>query len=125
MAKEYLYRGKTIDELKAMDIDTFAKLVPSRERRKIKRGFTDVEKKLIETLKQKNSAKTHCRDMIVLPQMVGKTIKIHSGKEWVTVDIMPEMIAHRLGELALTRRMVKHSAPGIGATRSSAALSVR
>jgi len=109
-----------------MDLDEFAKLVPSRERRKMKRGFTEMEKKLLESVrKDEKEIKTQCRDMIVLPQMVGKTIKVHSGKEWVMLIIAPEMLAHRLGEFALTRRQVRHSAPGIGATRSSASLSVR
>jgi len=39
--------------------------------------------------------------------------------------IEPEMIGHYLGEFAGTRKGVSHSAPGIGATRSSAALSVK
>ena len=126
MAKEFLYRGKTIQDIQKMDLDEFAKLVPSRERRKIKRGFTEMEKKLLESVrKDEKEIKTQCRDMIVLPQMVGKTIKVHSGKEWVMLIIAPEMLAHRLGEFALTRRQVRHSAPGIGATRSSASLSVR
>ncbi|MBS3147871.1 30S ribosomal protein S19 [Candidatus Woesearchaeota archaeon] len=126
MAKEFLYRGKTIQDIQKMDLDEFAKLVPSRERRKMKRGFTEMEKKLLESVrKDEKEIKTQCRDMIVLPQMVGKTIKVHSGKEWVMLIIAPEMLAHRLGEFALTRRQVRHSAPGIGATRSSASLSVR
>ena len=126
MAKEFLYRGKTIQDIQKMDLDEFAKLVPSRERRKIKRGFTEMEKKLLASVsKDEKDIKTQCRDMIVLPQMVGKTIKVHSGKEWVMLIIAPEMLAHRLGEFALTRRQVRHSAPGIGATRSSASLSVR
>ncbi|HLC85017.1 MAG TPA: ribosomal protein S19 family protein, partial [Candidatus Nanoarchaeia archaeon] len=37
----------------------------------------------------------------------------------------PEMLGHKLGEFAITKKRVAHSAPGIGATRSSASLSVR
>ncbi len=126
MAKEFLYRGKGITDLVKMSIDDFAKLVPSRERRKIKRGFTEQEKKFLESVEaNEKDIKTHCRDMIILPNMVGKTIKVYNGKEWVMVLILAEMLAHRLGEFSLTRKQVKHSAPGIGATRSSASLSVR
>jgi len=126
MAKEYFYRGKNINELVKMSIEDFAKLVPSRERRKIKRGFTEVEKKLLVDVKSNSKdIKTHARDMIVIPEMIGKTIKVYNGKEWLPVMIEADMLAHRLGEFALTRRPVKHSAPGIGATRSSASLSVR
>ena len=126
MAKEYLYRGKTIQEIVKMNIEDFAKLVPARERRKIKRGFTEQEKKLLGSVRtNEKDIKTHCRDMIIIPEMVGKSIKVYNGKEWVMIQIEPEMLAHRLGEFSLTRRPVKHSAPGIGATRSSASLSVR
>ncbi len=126
MAKEFIYRGKNVQEIMKMSLEDFAKLMPARERRKIKRGFTEIEKKLLADVKSNSKdVKTHARDMIIIPEMVGKTIKVHNGKEWVMLQIEPEMLAHRLGEFALTRRQVKHSAPGIGATRSSASLSVR
>ena len=57
--------------------------------------------------------------------MVGLTIYVHNGKEFSEVKLTAEMIGHRLGEFAATRRQVKHGAPGVGATRSSAALSVK
>ena len=50
---------------------------------------------------------------------------IHNGKEFVMIKITEEMLGHRLGEFAATRKKVAHSSPGIGATRSSASLSVR
>jgi len=63
--------------------------------------------------------KTHARDMVVLPEMVGLTIHVHNGKEFVPVKIEPEMIGHYLGEFAITNKPVKHGTPGIGASRSS------
>jgi small subunit ribosomal protein S19 len=63
--------------------------------------------------------KTHVRDMIILPEMVGLTIFVHNGKEFVPVEIKPEMIGHYLGEFAITNKPVKHGTPGIGASRSS------
>jgi small subunit ribosomal protein S19 len=63
--------------------------------------------------------------MLILPFMVGKNVMVHDGKTFQPVFITEEMIGHRLGEFALTRRRVTHSAPGIGATRSSASLSVK
>ncbi len=126
MVKEFIFHGKSVQEVMKMSIEEFAKLVPSRERRKIKRGFTEVEKKLLEDIRSNpKDIKTHARDMIVIPEMIGKTIKVHNGKEWTMVIIEAELLGHRLGEFAQTRRQVKHSAPGIGATRSSASLSVR
>ena len=63
--------------------------------------------------------------MIIIPDMIDKTIKVHNGKEFVQLIIMPEMLGHRLGEFSLTRKKISHSAPGVGATRSSSAVSVR
>ena len=63
--------------------------------------------------------KTHIRDMIILPEMVGLTILVHNGKDFVSVPITPEMIGHYLGEFAITNKPVKHGTPGIGASRSS------
>lgn len=125
MAKEFTYRGKTTEELQKLTIEEFAKLLPARERRKITRGFTEQEQKAINTIKLKDNAETHRRDLIILPIFVGKTIKIHTGREFLPIKILPEMIGHRLGEFALTRRKVQHSSPGIGATKSSASMSVR
>ena len=124
--KEFSYRGKTLDELRTLSIQQLAELLPSRQRRKIKRGFTEQEKTFLKRLsKNKPNLKTHCRDMLVLPEMVGKTIKIYTGKEFAPVLIQEEMIGHYFGEFVSTRRKVSHSAPGIGATRSSASLSVK
>lgn len=129
--KEFTYRGKTVDELKQMDIQQFMKLVPSRERRKLKRGYTDAEKILLKKIDAaisgtwKKPIKTHCRDMIILPKLIGLKIHIHNGKEFIMVDVVPDMVGHRLGEFANTTIYVKHNAPGIGATRSSAFQSVK
>lgn len=123
--KEFQYRGKTLEELKKLSLEELAELLPARERRSIKRGLTHEEKKLLEKLEKKDKVKTHAREMIILPSMVGKTIMVHNGKSFVDVHIQPEMIGMRLGQLALTRKRVQHSGPGVGATRSSAHVSVR
>lgn len=124
--KEFTYRGKTLEELKKLSLNELAMLLPARQRRSLKRGLTEQQKILLKKIKKNESnIETHCRGAIILPEMVGKTIKVHSGKEFIPVTIMEEMIGHCLGEFVLTRKMVAHSAPGIGATRSSAALSVK
>lgn len=124
--KEFTYRGKGIEELKNMSLNELASLLPARQRRSLKRGLTEQQKILLSRIKKnKVNLKTHCRDMVILPEMIGKTIKVYNGKEFAPVIIVDEMIGHCLGEYALTRRRVEHSAPGIGATRSSASLSVK
>ena len=119
---EFLYKGKKVVELKR---EEFVELLSSRERRKFKRGFTDQETKLLEKLdlfkeqKGKKFIRTHCRDMVILPEMIGHRLGIYNGKEFVTVDILKEMVGHRLGEFSLTRKRVQHGAAGIGASRGT------
>ncbi len=69
--------------------------------------------------KDSKPIKTHCRDMVILPEMVGLTLLVHSGKEFASLDIKPEMIAHYVGEFIITNKKVVHGTPGIGASRSS------
>ncbi|HJO01914.1 MAG: 30S ribosomal protein S19 [Candidatus Woesearchaeota archaeon] len=124
--KEFSYRGKTLEELKGLSLNEVAALLPARQRRVLKRGLTDQQKILLKKIKKnEGNIETQCRDMIILPEMVGKTIRVHRGKEFLPVIIIEEMIGHYLGEFVLTRKRVEHSAPGIGATKSSAALSVK
>lgn len=123
MARIFTYRGKTIEELQKLSLQDFAQLLTSRQRRKIlQRGLTIEEKKFVKNVEKAPDGKfikTHLRDMLVLPVMVGRKIGIHNGKEFVPVNIIPEMMGHRLGDLSITIKRVKHSGPGIGATRSS------
>lgn len=124
--KEFTYKGKRLEELKKLSLNELAMLLPARQRRSLKRGLTEQQKILLKKIKKNESnIKTHCRGAIILPEMVGKTIKVYNGKEFIPVTIVEEMIGHCLGEFVLTRKTVAHSAPGIGATRSSAALSVK
>jgi len=126
MAKIFAYKGRTLEELKKMDLKQFMELVPSRLRRSMKRGFTDAEKKLLnDIMKGDKNIRTHCRELAILPEMVGSTIRIYQGKEYVPVIITEEMLGHVIGEFVLTRRKVAHNAPGVGATKSSSSLSMK
>lgn len=129
--KEPTYRGKKLEELKAMSMEELIEIMPSRIRRKLKRGLNSVEKKLLERVKEENkkssedggykqkTIRTHSRAMPVLPEMVGFTFSVYNGKEFVNFEVVTGMIGQYLGEFAMPRRPVKHSAPGVGATRSS------
>lgn len=124
--KEFTYKGKTTEEFKKMSLSELLQLLTSRQRRSLKRGVTEQQKILLKKLGSgKRNIETHCRDIIILPEMIGTIIKVYNGKEFVSVSIEPDTIGHRLGEFVLTRKKVQHSAPGIGATRSSASLSVK
>lgn len=130
MPKVFNYRGHSLEDLKKMSMEEFARLLKSRDRRKLlKRGMTEQEKKLLEKIrKQPNKFhKTHLREMVVFPEMVGIKMGIYVGgarkddksTKWSTVVIKPEMIGFRLGDFAITCKRVKHSSPGVGATRGS------
>lgn len=123
--KEFFYKGRTLEDMQKLSMNELMAILPSRARRNLKRGFTEQEKILMKKLKTKNNVETHIRDMIILPEIVGKTLKVHNGKEFVPVLIEPDMIGHYTGEFTYNRKKVTHSAPGIGATKSSASASVK
>ena len=126
MAKEILWKGRTEEEAKNMEMKEFMELVSSRQRRSLKRGFTDAQKRLMKKIEADDqNIKTHCRDVVITPIMLGKTLKIYTGKEFVPLIITLEMLGHSFGEFAHTRKSVSHSAAGVGATRSSKAVSAR
>lgn len=119
--KEFRFKGKTTEEIKKLSLKEFMELIPSRERRSLKRGLTDQEKKLINkiNISKKNIIKTQVRDMIIIPSMLDKKIGVYNGKEYTPIEITTEMLGHRLGEFTYNRKSVTHSGPGIGATRGS------
>lgn len=128
MPREFTYRGFTFPQLQAMSMDEFILLLPSRRRRSLQRGLTRDQRILLENIRkakqaqqedQKTVVKTHARDMVILPEMVGVTILVHDGKGFSPVEVSPEMMGHYLGEFAITNKPVKHGTPGIGASRSS------
>lgn len=126
MAKKvFTYKGKSLEELRKLSVEELAELFPSRQRRSLMRGFSEGKKKFLKRVEKKDTLKTHFRDMVVLPIMVGKTIHVYNGKGYIPIPIQEEMIGHYLGEFALTRNRVGHNTPGVGATRSSSNVSVK
>lgn len=126
--KEFTYRGKTIEELKQMNLREFARLLKSNERRTVLRQTDELERfisKAGKKIEKRKPVRTHLRHLVVVPRMIDMNINIYNGKEFIPVKIIAEMLGHRLGEFSATRLKVKHGAAGIGATRSSASLSVK
>jgi len=126
--RKFRYRGYTLEELLAMPMDKFIQLLPARQRRSLLRGLTDAQRRLLWKIRKarqkilqgkKVVVKTHVRDMIIVPEMVGLTIAVYNGKEFVPVRIVPQMIGHYLGEFSHTTKIVQHGEPGLKATRSS------
>jgi small subunit ribosomal protein S19 len=127
--QEPMYRGYKLEELAKMNMDSLIELLPSRRRRTLKRGLPSRQKKLLMKLREARKAmrkgkdvvvKTHCRDMVILPEMVDLTVAVHNGKDFVRVKIIPQMIGEVLGSFSITGKPVRHGSPGIGATKSSA-----
>jgi len=126
MAKKiFTFQGHTLEELKKMKLEEVAKLMPARLRRSLlRRTAHEKQKKILKKIDRAKRGeevklRTHSRDLVITPDMVGLLLEVHNGKEFVKVEIKQEMIGHMLGEFALTRKRVKHGEAGIGATRSS------
>lgn len=127
MVRKFSYRGKTLEELKAMTFDDFVAILPSKARRTLKRLGVQI-KKFLEKFRKKSPSKpfkTHFRQMVVIPEMIGRRFQVHAGKNYVEVLVNERMLGFRLGEFAHTIRQVKHSGPGIGATRGSKAVELK
>lgn len=110
-----------MEQLQEMPLEQVLDLMPSRQRRSLNRELSHEKKKLIERVRSSKEGRirTHARDMVILPFMVGMSIDVYSGKEFTTVEIKPEMVGHYLGEYASPIKKVVHGTPGIGASRSS------
>lgn len=120
--KQFTYRGKTINELKELEVREFAGYLPSRQKRTVLRNFQIIEDFLKRTktkLDRGKKIRTHNRDLIIVPKMIGMNIQVHNGRNFNNVLVEPEMLGHRLGEMSLTRSKVAHSKAGVGATKGT------
>lgn len=123
MPKDFVFRGLDEEQLKAVSMDEFIRMLPSRMRRSLMRGLPEEHRKLIEKIRSwqpgDKPLKTHSRNMIILPEMIGKTVHVFSGRDFVEVLIDLKKVGHYLGEYSITNSPVRHGRPGIGASRSS------
>lgn len=120
--KQNTFRGKTIEELKNMEVREFAKYLTSRQRRYLLKQFQEVEdflNRAEEKISKNKSIRTHKRDLIVVPRMIGIKIHVYNGRAFLPVEIKWEMLGHKFGEFAPTRAKIKHGKAGIGATKGS------
>ena len=113
-----------------MSTEKFVELCNARVRRRFSRGLKARPASLIKRIRKSLKActsveekpevvKTHLRDMIIVPEMIGANVGVYNGKTFNQVEIKPEMVGHYLGEFSITYKPVKHGRPGIGATHSS------
>ncbi|PWN46179.1 putative 40S ribosomal protein S15 [Ceraceosorus guamensis] len=123
--RKFSFRGVELDALLDLPNEEFVSLLHSRARRRIGRGLKRKPMNLIKKLrKAKKEAppnekptmvKTHLRDMIIVPEMVGSVIGVYNGKIFMPNEIKPEQIGHYTGEFSCTYTPVNHGKPGPGA----------
>ncbi|XP_065863156.1 small ribosomal subunit protein uS19x [Euphorbia lathyris] len=127
--KKFSYRGVDLDSLLDMSTDELVKLFSSRIRRRFQRGLKRKPMALIKKLRKAKldaapgekpePVRTHLRNMIIVPEMIGSVIGVYNGKTFNQVEIKPEMIGHYTAEFSISYKPVKHGRPGVGATHSS------
>ncbi|KAG2205974.1 hypothetical protein INT47_005292 [Mucor saturninus] len=127
--RKFTYRGIDLDALLDLSSEQFMELVHCRARRRFQRGLKRKPMGLIKKLRaaKKSAApgekpevvKTHLRNMIIVPEMIGSVIGVYNGKVFNQIEIKPEMTGHYLAEFSISYKPVKHGRPGIGATHSS------
>ncbi len=130
--KDFAFRGKSLEELQRMNLKEFSQLCTARARRSlikhVDEHFIKKVAKAQESLKAGKYPKpvrTHNRDQVVVPSMIGIPIGVYMGKEFTTIEMKEKMMGHFLGEFALTRKRLQLGKAGIGATRSSTAITAR
>ncbi|KAJ1622966.1 ribosomal protein S19-domain-containing protein [Pavlovales sp. CCMP2436] len=128
--RKFTYQGIDLDALLDLPMDQFVEMVNARARRRLGRGLKAKPMALIKKLRKAKKlctgqhdkpeiVKTHLRDMIIVPEMIGSMVGIYNGKVFNAVEIKPEMVGHYLAEFSISYKPVKHGRPGIGATNSS------
>jgi len=126
--RRFFYRGIEVHKLLDLSHAELMKLFHARARRRFARGHVPMHLiKRIRKAKKGAAAqegkpivvKTHLRNMIVMPEMVGSVLGVYNGMGFTQVEIKPDMIGHYLGEFSISYKPVKHGRPGVGATGSS------
>merc|ERR1712007_29107 len=129
--RKYTYRGVDLDQLLAIKSENLIELLGCRARRHFNRGIKRREENFLKRLRKAKKAmtgevgekpacvKTHVRNVVIIPEMVGSVVGIYNGKVFNQVEIKPEMIGYYIGEFSMSYKPVRHGRPGIGATHSS------
>ena len=127
--RKFSFRGTDLDQLLDMTNDELVLMFRARIRRKFKRGLQDKYTRLVKKLRAAKKAttggekpeavRTHLRNMVIVPEMIGSVVGVYNGKVFNQVEVRPDMVGCYLGEFSITYKPVGHGRPGIGATNSS------
>uniref|UniRef100_A0A8I5TFU8 40S ribosomal protein S15 n=1 Tax=Pongo abelii TaxID=9601 RepID=A0A8I5TFU8_PONAB len=121
--RKFTYRGVDLEQLLDKSHEPLIQLYSARQRRRLNWGLRRKQHSLLKRLRKAKKAvppmekpevvKTHLRDMIILPEMVGSMVGsmvgVYNGKTFNQVEVKPEMVSHYLGEFSITYKPVKHS----------------
>ncbi|XP_031472781.1 LOW QUALITY PROTEIN: uncharacterized protein LOC116245286 [Nymphaea colorata] len=138
---KHSFRGLTPDQINELSQEKVVELFRARMRRRFSRSsiaYAEIKHKYIRLYakckkSKKNTqpgekpvpVKTHLRNAIVLPEMVGNNVAVYNGKSFNNVEIKFDMIGRYLGEFSLTYKPCKHGKAGVGATKGSAHTSLK
>jgi small subunit ribosomal protein S15e len=128
--RKFSFRGYDLEQLLELSNSQMVDLLNSRARRRnLQRGRMAKHLDLAKKIRQKKKdcpigerpdpVKTHLRNAIIMPEMVGSIIGIYNGQHFNGVQIMPEMIGHFLGEFSITYKPTRHGRPGLGSTHTA------
>ncbi|AAS52341.1 AEL343Cp [Eremothecium gossypii ATCC 10895] len=125
--KTYSYKGVDLEKMLEMPTEEFVKLAPARVRRRFARGLSSKPAGLMKKLRAAKLAtaenekpavvRTHLRNMIIVPEMIGSVVGVYNGKVFNQVEIKPEMVGHYLGEFSITYTPVRHGRAGATTSR--------
>merc|ERR1719163_1292503 len=124
--RKYSYRGIDLEKLLDLSNQDLMELFRSRQRRKfsrgIKRNYVTVLKKLRKAKRETaygekpEAVKTHLRNMVIVPEMIGSVVGVYNGKQYISCEVKPDMVGYYLAEFSITYKPIKHGRAGMGAT---------
>mmetsp|Transcript_4026 Transcript_4026/g.9903 ORF Transcript_4026/g.9903 Transcript_4026/m.9903 type:complete len:149 (-) Transcript_4026:97-543(-) len=121
--KKFSYRGVDLERLLTVSNERLLEMLPARPRRRfVHRGMQRKELTLLKKLRKSKRecgehekpapVKTHLRNMVIVPEMIGSIVQVYNGITFNTVDVKPEMVGHYLGEFSITYKPVRHGRSG-------------
>jgi len=123
-SKKFQYRGVELDKLLDLSNTDLMELMCARQRRKFSRGISRAPTTLLKKLRAAKkgvpygekppAVKTHLRNMVIVPEMIGCIVGVYNGKQFINAEVKPEMIGTYLAEYSITYKPIRHGRPGLG-----------
>eukprot|EP00827_Trimyema_finlayi_P002586 TRINITY_DN230_c0_g1_i10.p1 TRINITY_DN230_c0_g1~~TRINITY_DN230_c0_g1_i10.p1 ORF type:complete len:172 (-),score=80.46 TRINITY_DN230_c0_g1_i10:179-694(-) len=127
--RKYTFRGLDIDALTALTNEQFVEKLRARQRRRFSRGLKHKYTRLLMKIRKAKKnlqpgekpapVKTHLRNAIIMPEMIGSVIAIHNGREFSPIEIKFDMMGKYLGEFAISYKPTAHGRPGVGSSKGT------